>query len=467
MEIKSGIKRSTMDFQRLLYPKTLAIIGVSKHNDMHPANVIYYKNLLRFPVTAYAVNPKAGMLKGQHAFKNIKDIPEKIDLAVIVSRAENVPMILEDCIEAEVGGAVIVSGGFSETGRKNLQDRIVAIAREGNFPFIGPNCLGVLTPNHVDTFFFPSERVVTPDEGSVALISQSGGVLVDQTIRCRTEGVGISLALSIGNKAHVKEADLIDYLGSDPRTKVIGFYIEGFGKDEGKRFLESAANSKKPIVVMKPGKSSIASKAISSHTASMAGDHAVLSSIFKQHGIVEAKNPEELLHFSEALSRFNQPTKGNVGIITVSGGHGVIASDMCSEMQLKIPALTDDQQQKIRNGVSQTVKDIATFTNPVDLTGSAIDSDLVMAATEMGLIDSVDCILMLLLPYVPGITMDLGAMLAHVYARTRKPIIAYVPRVEKYQMLIEGFEMNGLPVAHTLEGSVQMASALMRYNKTT
>ncbi|HRS54827.1 MAG: CoA-binding protein [Desulfomonilia bacterium] len=454
-----------MDFQRLLYPKTLAVIGVSKHNDMHPANVIYYKNLLRYPVTTYAVNPKAGLLKGQHAYRNVKEIPEKIDLAVIVSRADNVPSIMEDCIEAEVGGAVIVSGGFSEVGRTDLQERIIAIAKEGSFPFIGPNCLGILTPNNVDTFFFPSERVVTPDEGNVALISQSGGVLVDQTIRCRTEGVGISAAISIGNKAHLKEADLIEYLGDDPKTKVIGFYIEGFGKGEGKRFLEAASKSKKPIVVMKPGKSPIASKAISSHTASMAGDHSVLSSIFKQHGIVEASNPEELLHFSEALSRFSQPVKGNVGIITVSGGHGVIASDMCSEMKLKIPAFTPEQQEKIRSGVSSTAKDIATYTNPVDLTGSAIDNDVVAAAMEIGMIDSIDCILVLLLPYVPGVTMDLGAMLAHVYARTRKPIIAYVPRVEKYQMLIEGFEMNGLPVAHTLEGAVQMASALMRYHK--
>lgn len=454
-----------MNFQRLLYPKTLAVIGVSKHNEMHPANVIYYKNLLRFPVSTYAVNPKAGMLKGQHAYRSIKEVPEKIDLAVVASRADNVPSILEECIEAEVGGAVVVSGGFSETGRKDLQERIVAIAQEGNFPFIGPNCLGILAPNHVDTFFFPTERLVTPEEGSVALISQSGGVLVDQTIRCRAEGVGISLAISIGNKAHVKEADFIDYLGDDPKTKVIGFYIEGFGKDEGRKFLEAAVNSKKPIVVMKPGRSPIASNAISSHTASMAGDHAILSSILKQHGIVEANNPEELLHFSEALSRFDQATRGNVGIITVSGGHGVIASDMCSDMKLKIPGITPDQQQRIRDGVTPTVKEIATFTNPIDLTGSATDSDLVAAATEVGMIESIDCILVLLLPYVPGITMDIGAMLAHVYAKTHKPIIAYVPRVEKYQMLIEGFEMNGLPVAHTLEGSVQMASALMRYNK--
>jgi len=134
-------------------------------------------------------------------------------------------------------------------------------------------------------------------------------------------------------------------------------------------------------------------------------------------------------------------------------------------MKLKIPAFTPEQQEKIRSGVSSTAKDIATYTNPVDLTGSAIDNDVVAAAMEIGMIDSIDCILVLLLPYVPGVTMDLGAMLAHVYARTRKPIIAYVPRVEKYQMLIEGFEMNGLPVAHTLEGAVQMASALMRYHK--
>ncbi|MBN1365505.1 MAG: CoA-binding protein [Syntrophaceae bacterium] len=454
-----------MELKRLLYPKSLAVIGVSKHNDSHPANVVYYKNLLRFPVNVYAVNPKAGMLKGQHAFANIKELPEKIDLAVIASRAENVPMILEDCIEAGAGGAIIISGGFSEAGRKDLQERIADIAKEGNFPFIGPNCLGILSPNHVDTFFFPSERVVTPDEGNVALISQSGGVLVDQTIRFRAEGLGMSIGISIGNKAVVKEKDVLDYLSNDPKTKVISFYIEGFERNEGKDFMEAASNCKKPVVILKAGKSPTGSKAVSSHTASLSGDYTVLSSILKQNGIVEAKNPLELLHFSEVLSRYDQSIQGNIGIITGSGGHGVLASDLCSEMRLKIPSLTKDEQDRIRKEMSPTIKNIATFTNPIDLTGSAVDIDFVNAATELGLIDSVDCLLVLLLPYVPGMTVDLGAMLSRVYAKIKKPIIAYVPRLEKYQMIIEGFEMNGVPVAHSLEGSVQMAAALMNYNK--
>ncbi|MBW2637040.1 MAG: CoA-binding protein, partial [Deltaproteobacteria bacterium] len=166
-----------MNLQTLFKPKTMAVIGVSTTNDRHPANVIYSKNHLRYPVEVFAVNPRGGMLQDDPIFTAISDIPKQIELAVIAARADYVPDILSDCIKSDVKAAIVVSGGFSEVGRLDLQDRMVAMAREAEFPFIGPNCLGIYVPNYIDSFFLPTERMVKPDEGNVAFISQSGGIL--------------------------------------------------------------------------------------------------------------------------------------------------------------------------------------------------------------------------------------------------------------------------------------------------
>ena len=193
-----------MNLNPLFKPKTLAVIGVSLTNEKHPANVIYNKNNFRLQAKVFAVNDRGGILQGEKVYGNVLDIPEKIDLAVIATRADVVPKIMTDCIQAGVGGAVVISGGFAETGNKDLQDRIVSIAKESEFPFIGPNCLGIYSPPYIDTFFIPSERIVRPEKGNVALISQSGGVLVDHMVKLAGEGVGLSMAVSVGNKALVR-----------------------------------------------------------------------------------------------------------------------------------------------------------------------------------------------------------------------------------------------------------------------
>ena len=319
-----------MNFRKLFEPKTMAIIGVSLNNDRHPANVVFNKNQLRYPVKVFAVNPRGGVLQGEKVFPHVSDIPDKVDLAVIAVRAEHVPDIVTDCIKAQVGGAAVISGGFAEVGQKDLQDRMASIAREAKFPFIGPNCLGIYSPSKVDTFFIPSERMVQPDPGNVALVSQSGGILVDQMVKFADEGVGLSLAVSIGNKALIRELDLLRYLSKDPNTKVIAFYVEGFEKNEGRDFVLAASECPKPVIVLKAGKSAGGSRAVSSHTASLAGDYDVFSEVLSQYGIVEAKNESELISFCESLSCYQISIDGKIGVITGSGGHGALSVDVCS-----------------------------------------------------------------------------------------------------------------------------------------
>lgn len=451
-----------MNFRKLFEPKTMAIIGVSLNNDRHPANVVFNKNQLRYPVKVFAVNPRGGVLQGEKVFPHVSEIPGKVDLAVIAVRAEHVPDIVTDCIQAQVGGAAVISGGFAEVGQKDLQDRMASIAREAKFPFIGPNCLGIFSPSNVDTFFIPSERMVQPDPGNVALVSQSGGILVDQMVKFADEGVGLSLAVSVGNKALIRELDLLRYLSKAPDTKVIAFYVEGFEKNEGRDFVLAASECPKPVIVLKAGKSAGGSRAVSSHTASLAGDYDVFSEVLSQYGVVEAKNEFELISFCESLSCYQISIDGKIGIITGSGGHGALSVDVCSTQGLSVPALSEQVQNEIKEKLSPSIQTIASIANPIDLTGSAVDDDFVAAANGLSSTPEIDCIIALLLPYLPGITSDLGARLSQVSRRAGKPLVAYVPHVEKYRMLIEGFEFNNVPVSPSIEGAVHMAEAMRR-----
>lgn len=456
-----------MNLKALFTPQTVAVIGVSLSNDRHPANVIYNKNLLRYPVRIYPVNPRGGMLQGQEVFTSIDEVPAPVDLAVIAVRAELVPEVLTRCIEAGVKAATIISGGFAEAGREDLQERIAAIGRAADFPFVGPNCLGIYSPGVVDTFFLPSERMIRPDQGNVAVVSQSGGILVDLLVKFADEGIGLSTAISIGNKALIKEEELLDFLAADPATRVIAFYVEGFGRNEGRSFVRAARRCPKPVVVMKAGKTAAGSRAVSSHTASLAGDYRVFSDVLAQHGVVEARDELELLSFCESLNIYQNASCGRMAIVTGSGGHGAMAVDACLAQGLEVPLFDEEAQDTIRQGLSASVKPIAAVSNPIDLTGSAVEDDFVSATTALARVKGIDCIIVLLLPYLPGISSDLGARLSQVHKQMGIPLIAYVPHVEKYKMMVEGFELNDVPVSSSIEGAVLMASAIRRSQPCT
>lgn len=451
-----------MDYRKLFEPKSMAVIGISLHNEKHPANVIFNKNRLHYRLKVYGVNPSGGVLQGEQVYRRVAELPEKVDLAAIVVRSDLVPDILKECIEAGTGAGVIISGGFAEVGNRALQDRIAAMAREAQFPFLGPNCVGMFSPPHVDTNFVAGERFIKPHRGNIALVSQSGGILVDQMIKLTEEDIGLSRAVSIGNKAVISEIDLLEYFEKDEETRVVAFYVEGFGKGEGREFVHAAATCSKPIIVLKAGKSANGTRAVSSHTASLAGDYRVFSAALSQFGVVEARNEGELINFCESLSCYRTSIRGNIGIVTGSGGHGVMAVDTCSALGLSVPLLPQEAQKELRPMISPSIQSIASLQNPFDLTGSSMDDDFATVVSYLFRRVEFDCLIVLLLPYMPGISMDLAARLSFMSKQAGKPLVAYVPHVEKYRILTEGFELNGVPVAHSVEGAVLMVEAMRR-----
>ena len=454
-----------MNLDRLLKPGRVAVIGVSLSNDNHPANVIFKKLQYRYPVDVYAVNNRGGTLHGVPVYNGIGAVPERIDLAILAVRAPHAPQIIEACIANDVGGAVVVSGGFAETGNTTLQDQLAAIARSADFPVIGPNCLGYFSPGKVDTFILPSERMETPRRGGVAIVSQSGAFLVDLLVKFSKHGIGVSQAVSIGNKAVLREIDLLNYLRDDPETNVIVLYIEGFARNEGRAFATAARCIGKPVVVIKSGKSAEGSRAVSSHTASIAGDYKVFSEVIAQHGIIEAQNEYEILSFCKVLNTYPRNIQRNIGIITISGGHGVAATDMCVSRGFSLPAIPEAVRKKIYSRLSPSVRDIATINNPVDLTASAVDEDFIAAYDEMTHLPDFDAFLMLVLPYSTGVSVDIGAKVSNPTQKRVRPLVAYIPHLAKYQAFIEGFELNGVPVSDSIEGAVMMLEGMRRYRK--
>ena len=187
-------------------------------------------------------------------------------------------------------------------------------------------------------------------------MSQSGAFLVDLMVKFSAHGIGVSLAVSIGNKAMIRETDLLDYLKNDPKTNVVVFYVEGFSKNEGRAFAQAAACFGKPVVVIKSGKSAAGSRAVSSHTASIAGDYRVFSHVLAQHGIIEAQNEYEILSYCKALNSYPRSIGRNIGIISISGGHGVAATDMCVNRGFALPPIPEAVRERIYHRLSPSVR---------------------------------------------------------------------------------------------------------------
>ncbi len=455
-----------MDLKKVFEPKSMAVVGVSVTNPLNPGTVIFNKNHHEMQVKTFPINLRGGSIEGTQIYPTVLDIPEEVDLAVIVVRADLVNSVLEDCGKAGIGGAIVISGGFAEMGNGGveLQNQLVKIANEYDIALIGPNCMGVYSPPYVDTFFIPSERMLKPPPGNVAILSQSGGFIVDQFLSKYAERkIGVSAAVSIGNKAVVDETILMEYFLKDKRTKTVAMYIEGFREGEGRRFLDVAAEfgDNKNIIVFRAGKTDVGRKAAMSHTSSIAASPRLASDVFRQYGIVEAENEQEIVSFAKVLSFKNKPIKnGDIAILTVSGGHGVVCADLAVKYGLNLVEFTQEEMKEMKQLISPAAARIASLSNPIDLTGSAEDIDMERVLEYILQIDRVEAVLILNFPYPPTISMQIGRRLSNIAGRYGKPVVAYVPWLLKYDIIIEGFEINNVPVAHTLEEAVQMIKGL-------
>lgn len=352
------------DLKPIFSPKSIAVIGASRS----PMKIGYeiLQNILVQGYTGkvYPINPETPMIMGLKTQPSVLAVKDDIDLAIIAVPAEFVPKVMTECAKKKVKGVIVISSGFGETGEKGklLEEEVLQIARKGGMRLIGPNTLGYKDPiDNLDAAFVFG----MPRPGEIALISQSGALCIGMIYYANGEHIGLSRVISVGNKADVDDADLIDYLDNDPSTKVIAMYIEGI--KDGKKFLDSARRCKKPIVAIKAGRTPAGSAAASTHTGSLSGSDAVYDSAFKQVHIQRAYDVIELFDFARALA-YQPPTLSNkVGIISNGGGAGIMIADWCESIGLKVPNLA----KKTVEALLPHLPSITSARNPLDVAGDA------------------------------------------------------------------------------------------------
>ena len=374
-------------------PQSVALIGATEKAGSVGRTIL--SNLIASPFggTVYPVNPKRPSVLGIQAHKSISTIPEKVDLAVIVTPPKSIPGIIEECGEAGVPTAVVISAGFKEVGEEGaqLERDLVAKANEYGMRIIGPNCLGVMSPVSGLNATFAAGMA---NKGRVSFIGQSGALItaiLDWSLR---EGAGFSSIVSLGSMADVGWGDLIDYLGDDPDTDAIVIYMETVG--DARAFLSAVREValQKPIIVMKPGRTEEASRAAASHTGSMTGSDEVLDTAFRRTGVLRADRISDLFYFAEILGKQPLPKGNNLTILTNAGGPGVLATDALIRNGGALTQLSKETIAKLDEVLPATwPRD-----NPVDIIGDAPPDRYAAALDILKKDDESDGLLVILTP---------------------------------------------------------------------
>ncbi len=379
---------SNCNLKSLFEPQNIAIIGASHNPDKIGYQIV--ENIVKgeFQGNIYPINPKGGKVAGVSAFSSIHEVLDEIDIAIITIPAVHVFDAVKSCTMKHVKNTIIITSGFSEIGNNSEEKRIVNLARENNMRVLGPNVFGIYSSKvKLNATFGPKDIKL----GNVSIITQSGAIGIAMTGKTKTENIGLSSIISVGNKSDIDEIDLLEYLIDDDETQTILMYIEGIkGGSKLVNTFERAAR-KKPIVVIKSGRSARGAMAAASHTGSLAGADEVFNDIIKQCGIIRAETIEEALDWCKFLSNAPLPKGENTVIITNGGGIGVLAADACEKYGI---TLYDDTKLLEKN-FSGVVPNFGSTKNPIDLTGAATANDYDKAlstALKNNNIDSVICL---------------------------------------------------------------------------
>ncbi len=434
-------------------PGSIALIGAS-HTEIKLGGVIL-KNLLKFKGKVYPINPKYSELMGVKAYPAVKDIPETVDLALIIRPAHEVPGILRE-FKDKTRCVIVMSSGFAEIGETSLQEEVRKVGREMGLRILGPNCMGVFNPRHsLDTFFLPGERLPRPKKGNIAVVSQSGAILSCILTAVKEENAGVSKAVGYGNAIDIDEADLYEYLSYDRETRVVVSYIESVG--DGRKFVEKAKklSMKKPLIVLKSGKGPGGQAAAYSHTGRLAGRYEVFHSILKQFGIRESADFDELIDAAKALSYQKISPGKRILIVTNGGGSGVLAADECMRQGIDVVRLTEERKRKL----AAIFPDFYGINNPIDLTAQVKDEDYVTALSELR--EDYDGFLVIALPNVLGITEKLPLLMKEIKGKLGKPLVFHIPPGGIAKKLTRMLERAKIPVYPSPESAVKGLAALL------
>ena len=394
-----------------------------------------YKGAIHF------VNPTADTLLGQPVYATIGDVPDPVDLAVLLIPAPVVPGAVAECAARGIRAAIIASGGFREIGPEGaaLEAECLRVAQEHGVRLIGPNCIGLLdTHLPLDTTFLPPPG---PTPGDVAFISHSGAICAAVIDWARGQGFGLSRLVSLGNQVDVNESDVLAPVAADPYTKVITLYLEGV--TDGRRFVETArqVSRQKPIVALKVGRFAAGRQAVASHTGALAGEDSAYTAAFRQAGIIRANTSEELFDWARALAWCPPPQGRGVAVLTNAGGPGVTAVDALEVHKLQLAQLAPDTRESLR----QLLPPAASVNNPVDMLAGASPQQYAKCL-QLLLQDTAVHSVLIILPPPPMHTAGgvARALIPIIYTAT-KPVVVALMGERLIQEAIEHFRAARVP----------------------
>jgi acetyltransferase len=440
-------------------PKSVAVIGATQKAG-HVGRAILW-NLISSPFggTVYPVNPKRPAVLGIRAYPSILAVPERVDLAIVVTPAESVPEVMRECAKAGIAGAVIISAGFRETGPRGLEleRETLEAARGGGIRLIGPNCLGVMCPaSGLNATFAPA--IAAP--GTVALISQSGAICTALLDWSRREQVGFSAVVSVGSMLDIGWGALIDYLGNDAHTRSIVIYMESIG--DARSFLSAAREValSKPILVIKAGRTELAAKAAASHTGLLAGSDAVLDAAFRRVGILRIDELGDIFQMTEVLARQPRPSGPRLTIITNAGGPGVLATDALASLGAEPSRLATDTIEAL----NRMLPAHWSHANPIDIIGDA-GPDRYEQAVKIAANDpNTDGLLVIMTPQAISDPVEIAKKLIPFAALKDKPILASWMGGEKSSEGEAVLNAAGIPTFSFPDAAVRAFHYMWRYS---
>jgi acetyltransferase len=406
-------------FERLFEPRGVAVVGASQN----PTKLGYgvarnlvvsgYKGALHF------VNPRGGRLFDRPLRGGLLEVPDPVDVAVILIPAASVPGVLEDCGQRGIPYAVIGSGGFREVGEqgRQLEDRCLEIARRYGIRVLGPNCVGFLdTHLPIDTTFLP---LPGPIPGDIAFLSHSGAICEAVIDWARGQGFGLSRLISLGNQMDLTEADMLPPTAEDEETRVIAMYLEGVG--DGRAFIRQARRvaAGKPVVAIKVGRSEHGRAAVASHTGALAGEDRAYEAAFRKAGILRAKSSEEVFDWARALAWCPLPRGARMAVLTNAGGPGAIAVDSLDEQGLELSALGSDTLDRLQDELPPA----ASLRNPVDMLASAGPAEYANCLRALLRDEGVDGVMVILPPPPMTTAAEVAGAIIPVIQSSSKPVV--------------------------------------------
>ncbi len=459
--------------EAIFSPRSVAVVGAS--NTPGKVGHDIFENIFKgkFEGVIYPVNPTSKSILSVRAYPSVKDIPDEIDLGIIILPPQRAVGAVSEAIEKKVKGIVIVSAGFREVGPagRAIEDEIVGMCREAGVRVVGPNCLGVINP-HPSVKLNASFSSRMPASGNISFISQSGALCTAVLDFAADRDYGFSKFISIGNKADVDELDLLKYLHQDLDTNCIMMYIEELRR--GPEFIDvvkeiTSGDRPTPILAIKSGRTSAGARAAASHTGALAGTEAVYDAIFQQCGIIRCESINELFDYANVFSfkastsvgkTLKIPNGNRVAIVTNAGGPGIVATDMTVSSGLQLAKFKDETVEALKSHLPSA----ANFHNPVDVIGDAAADRYENALTAVIRDEGVDGALVILTPQSMTDALGTAEAVARIARRSHKPILSSFMGIIDVSSGVRFLREQGYPVYRFPESAAQAFGALYRYS---